>query len=364
MLKDRVVQWILRHTDVPLVGVDISDRSIKYMKIAQGKNVVFEAFGETEIPEGSVVSGEIRREEEMAALLRDLAHREQACFRGAGIVASLPEEKSFLRPLRLENVKPEDIGTAIRWEIETQIPLPVENLIYDYEVAPASASDSRRTNAVLTAFPRALVESYVRMFASAGMPLAAMELESQAIARAIVPDFAVSPARVILDMGRTRTSFIIVAAGEIVFTTTVAIGGQALEEGIAAVLGVSPEEASRIKKEIGLAKNVSEGKIFSALIPGVGALADELQRAIQAYQNHLVREAGAPGDVAEILLSGGDVNLAGLDTYLASVARIPCRRADSFAALRPRIGDAIPPIAYRESLGYAAAIGLALRGMP
>jgi len=325
--------------------------------------VAIEAFGEIEIPEGVMVSGEILREEEMIGLLRDLVRREHACFRGGGIVASLPEEKSFLRSLRLENVKSQDIGDAIRWEIEAQIPLPVENIIYDYDVVPGSPAESRSINAVLTAFPKALVESYVRMFTSAGMPLAAMELESQATVRALVSDFETSPARVIVDMGRTRTSFILLAAGEIIFTTTIAIGGHALEESIGTVLGVGPEEAARMKKEVGLAKNASEGKIFSALIPTVGALADELQRTIQSYQNHLVHEPGAHGDIVEILLSGGDANLSGLDTYLASVARIPCRRADSFEALRFHIGDAIPPIAYRESLGYATAIGLALRGM-
>ncbi len=359
-LQEKIVRWVRRFTDVPVAGMDISDRSIKCVKFGRGRSDFFEAFGETELPEGVIVGGEIRREEEAARILSDLARREQ-CLRGSAVVASLPEEKSFLRSLRLKNVKPEDIAGAVRWEIENQIPLPAENLIYDFETAPSRVGADEYRDVVLTAFPKELVNSYVRMFKNAGLRLAALELESQAIVRATVSEDAAQGVRVIVDMGRNRTSFAIVAAGRIAFTATVAVGGQMLEERIAQSLGVDQSEALRIKNEVGLAKSFSEGKIFSALIPAVSAFADELQRTIQAYQSHLEHAEGAGAGIAEILLSGGDANLLGLDTYLAGVTRIPCRRADSFAALRPRMGGGIPPIPYRESLAYAAAIGLALR---
>ena len=363
-MKDRVVQWVRRFTDMPVVGVDISDWSIKYMKITGAGTPVFEAFGEEKIPEGVIAGGEIKREDELAGVLRELAKKERACFRGAGVVASLPEEKSFLRPIRLKKVKAQDLRNAIRWEMEAQIPLPADELVFDYELLSGSGRESGVTDAVITAFPRAVVDSYVRVLKSAGFAPAALELESQAIVRAILPDLASAPALAVIDMGRTRTSFIIVAGGGIVFTTTVAVGGALFEENIVAALGVGQEEAIRIKKEVGLAKSVEGGKVFSALIPAVGAFADELTRAIQSYQNHLAHIPGGSSDIRGILLSGGDANLFGLDTYLASVARIPCTRADSFAALRPDIGDAIPPIPYHMSLAYTAAIGLALRGSP
>lgn len=360
MAQEKIVQWVKRFTDMPVAGMDISDRSIKYVKFGRGAKDFFEAFGEVELPEGAIAGGEIRQEEEIERILSDLRRREP-CLRGSAVVASLPEEKSFLRPLRLKNVSMENLEGAIRWEIEKQIPLPADNVIYDYEVVPGYDAGSGYTDAILTAFPRALVDSYVRMLTGAGLRLVALELESQAIVRATMPGGVAAGARVIVDMGRTRTSFAIVAAGEIVFTTTVAVGGKLLEEHIAKSLGVGQEEALRIKNEVGLSKSFLDGRIFSALIPAVGTFADELQRTIQAYQSHLAYARGVGSDIAEILLSGGDANLLGLDTYLASVIRIPCRRADSFAAIRSRMAGQIPPIPYHESMAYAAAIGLALR---
>lgn len=362
MVKDRVVSWVRRFTDMPVAGIDISDRSVKYVKFGRVGNVFLEAFGEVGMPEGAIVGGEIRREEDVARIFSDLARREK-CLRGSAVVASLPEEKSFLRPVRLKNVKPEDMEGAIRWEIEKQIPLSADDVAYGYEAMPGYGAEDGHIDAVLIAFPKALVESYVRVLTGAGLRLAALELESQAIVRATVPAGAGDGARVIVDMGRNRTSFAIVDGGGIVFTTTVAVGGQLLEERIVQALGVDGNEAMRIKNEIGLAKSFSEGKIFSALIPAVGAFADELQRAIQSYQSHLAHEQGVGGGITEILLSGGDANLFGLDTYLAAATRIPCRRADSFAAVRPRMALGVPPIPYHESLAYAAAIGLALRPM-
>lgn len=346
---------------MPAAGMDISDRSVKYVKFGRGREVFFETFGEADFPQGAIVGGEIRREDDVARILSDLARREK-CLSRSAMVVSLPEEKSFLRLIRLSNVKPEDLGGTIRWEIEKQIPLPADDLIYGYETIPGYGNQDGYIDAVLIAFPKALVESYVRVLKNAGLRLAALELESQAIVRAVAPGGA-GGARVIIDMGRSRTSFAIVVAGGIAFTTTVAVGGQLLEEHIASSLGVDEAEAMRIKNEIGLAKNFPEDKIFSALIPAVGTFADELQRTIQAYQSHRAHEQGAGSEIAEILLSGGDANLFGLDTYLASITRIPCRRADSFAAIRPRMALAVSPIPRHESLAYAAAIGLALRPM-
>ena len=360
-MKDEIFKWVRRFIKLPVVGIDISDRSVKYIKFAIGKELAFETYGEAEIPKGAIVGGEIKREDEVVRVLTELAVREEKYLRGAGVVASLPEEKSFLRSVPLEKVKPDDAGNAIRWEIEAQIPLPLADLAFDYEIVAARED---HLDVLLTAFPRTLVESYARVLDRAGLRPVALELESQAMVRAIAPRLGRSPASIIIDMGRTRTSFIIVSGGDIVFTTTIAVGGELLEENITKFLGVDHAEAARIKKEIGFAKYGYEGKVFAALIPALDALADELTRTMQSYQHHLAHIHGGTADITEIILSGGDANLFGLDTYLASATRIPVALADPFAAIRWVLGDAIPPIPRNEALAFSAAIGLALRGHP
>ncbi|MBI3630978.1 MAG: type IV pilus assembly protein PilM [Candidatus Sungbacteria bacterium] len=344
---------------IPSVGIDISDRNIKYVKFAPGKRFVCEAFGEVQMPEGIVVGGQIKDEGAVARVLRNLVGLKRSAWRGAGAVASLPEEKSFLRALQLTGVKPENAGNAVRWEMESQIPLSPDELVFDYEIIQASEVRSDHCDVTLTAFPRSLVESYVRVFARAGIPLIAFELESQAMVRAAGADAPASA--LLIDMGRTRSSLVIIVRGSIVFTTTIAVGGMLLEENLSKMLGVDRDEAARIKKEFGLSRQASDGAVFNALIPALDALADELSRTIRFYQQDLIKLHGGQGEIGVILLSGGDANLLGIDTYLASATQIPCRRADPFSGLTRLIGQGIPPIPRAEALAFTAAIGLAMR---
>ena len=92
-------------------------------------------------------------------------------------------------------------------------------------------------------------------------------------------------------------------------------------------------------------------------------LADELQRALGYYQDHVEHAHGASPSIASALLTGGDANLRGLDTYLASILKIPVARADIFSAVRGQSAYDIPPFTKTEGLAFATAFGLALRGI-
>lgn len=362
-MKERIIQWADRFIRLPVVGLDISDRSVKYAKLASGRRAAFEFFGEAEVPEGVITEGVVERESELAEVLRGILARVGGGFRTIGAVASLPEEKSFVRLLQISKVKPEEIEGAVRWQIEGQIPLPPEDAVYDYELISPSGGGVDHFDAVITAFPRRIVESYVRALKSAGFQPAALELESQAIARAVLRDAAAPEPRVVVDMGRNRTSFSICAAGSVVFTATVPVGGRILEAGIAEALKTDPEEAIRMKKEVGLAKDAYEGKVFLALLPSLETLANELGRAIAYYEDHMPHIHSGKRGIAGVLLSGGDANLRGLDTYLAAKIRVPVEIADPFSSIMPRLAYAVPPLPKSKALAYSAALGLSLRGI-
>lgn len=375
MMKEKIVQWVKRRTRLPAAGLDISDRSIKYARFAAPSRRLFAGatsaghaalvdYGEEEIPEGVVVRGVVEREDALAEALAKIAGRAGSAFRASGMVVSLPEEKSFLKLIQLPRVAEDAMAGAVRWGIEGQIPLAPEDMIYDFEEIRISGAPSDHRDAVVTAFPREIVVPYVRAIKAAGLAPVVLELESQAIIRAVARDPRAPEPMVVLDIGRTRTSVIIVAGGAILFTATIAVGGQVLETAIAEGLGVSEQEAVRIKKETGLSKTSHEGKLYAALLPPLVIIADELIRTIAYYRDHAAHAHGSADTVVSILLSGGDASLYGLDTYLAGTAHIPVARADPFAGLR-RVQGAreVSSMPYREALAFTAAIGLALRGM-
>lgn len=360
-MKTAIFNWLDSFITLPVTGLDISDRTIKYLSFRRGKNrrLSVEYFGEAQIPEGIVVKGEIKNEEGLAEALQILQRSGSRKLRSAFFAAALPEEKSFLRLIQIPAIKQEDVANAVRWEIENQVPLPPEEIIYDYEVIESADASPRHFDVQITAFPRGLVESYVAAFKKAGMQLAALELESQSIVRALWTRDA-SGARIILDVGRTRSSIVVFSGSAILFTSTLEIGGLLFEEHIAKRLGVPPQEAERIKKTDGLNKKARGGHVYQALLPAVGSLAGELSRAIGYYQGHAAHAHGAQKDISEILISGGDGTLTGLGPYLSRTLNIPVAAADPFWAIKDLGAYGIPPMTRTQAMAYTAAIGLAL----
>ncbi len=347
-------------------GLDISDETVKYLmfdpkKTAGGYRMI--ASGEFKVPDGAIVKGEILKEDELVEAFAAWRTQEKRIPRSTFFVVSLPEEKSFLRVIQLPHMKEEEVQHAIRWEIEANIPLAFEDLIYDYEVIGGVQSAGDHLDVVVTAFPKPLIETYVRVLDRAGLPLAALELESQAITRSVIPDFRDNSVRIIADIGRTRTSFIVCLGGVIVFTTTVELGGQLFEEHLAKAFHISQEEARLMKTRIGLNRKEHNGEVFDALLPIMAVLADELGRVIEYYRHHTQHMHGAPDAIESIMLVGGDANLLGLETYLSSALRIRCFLADPLVWAYPGHTFMIPPLRKNEALAFATTIGLALRGL-
>lgn len=363
-LKEKIVKSVDSYVGMPAFGFDISDRSIKYIKFYAKEKVELQDFGEINLPEGVILNGEIKQEEVLVEILKFWLARDGRSYRSLFPVVSLPEEQSFLRLIQLPNVKKEDVQNAIRWEIEANIPLAPEDLLYDYEIIEPFESDAvDHIDVVITAISKTISESYAGILKRVGWSPLALELESQAIARAVLPSVRNKSAKTIVDMGRNRTSLIVTAGGAIIFTKTIDIGGLNIENNIMKTLGVGQTEAPEVKKKYGLDKKAHDGKLFPAIFPVVAVLADELMRVAEYYQNHSEHMHGASGSIDEILLAGGDANLLGLDTYLSGFLKVQVNSANPFFSVVERLPSPVLTLHRNISLAFATAIGLGLRGV-
>lgn len=346
-----------------ITGLDISDLSMKYLAFDRAKKnkIIIGTYGEIGYPAGIITSGEVKDEEKLTTILKQWAVKEKKRLPSPFVVLSLPEEKSFIRAVQIPRVKSEDVANAVRWEIESQIPLPLEEVTYDYEIIESSQDNQDHLDVIITAFPRNILNAYMRAVKGAGLQPYAIELESQSVVRACVPQLSGSEATIIVDIGRTRTSFVIFAQGAILHTSTIEAGGFMFEEHIVKQLAIKAEEAVQFKINIGLDKTQRNGEVFSALAPAITIISDELVRAISYYRTHTTHTHGATSSIQRVLLTGGDANLRGLDTYLTSVLRVPVERADPISVVSGILAYDIPPLTKREALSFATAIGLALR---
>lgn len=328
------------------IGLDMSDRAVKFIELRRRLGgFAVGSFGEIAVPDGVIVDGEIRDEAELTRLLL------RAGFGRGPVVASLPDEHGVVRVLDLPDVPSRELAHAVRWEVEGLMPMPLHAVAYDYHSIPDARTAVHR-NALVVAYPRVLNDSYRRVLAAAGFSPIALEPESQAIARAVVPAGIPEPI-LVADIGAVRTSLAITTGGSVVFASSLPIGGRDMESAIARELGVSLEKARAVKIDAGLATSRHGGLVRAAVSGLLGKLAAGFAGALRSREG-----AG----VSAVYLCGGDANLIGLEKYLTVALKRPVVLADPFAnaALAP---GAVPPIPRAEALRYAAAIGLALRGI-
>jgi type IV pilus assembly protein PilM len=264
---------------------------------------------------------------------------------------ALPEEKGFLRTIRLTGIKEEEIGQALELQLEEHVPLPAAEIAFSYHV---SFREKEHCDVILEAFPKKIVNSYLDVCARAGALPVYIASELNATLRSIVPnDF--KKAAMLIDWGRTRTSFSIIEDGLLRFATTVAVGGVTLEEAIAKNLNVSMARASELKKESGMLQRKGSEQVFEAIVPIATAIKEEADKYINYWQTHSEhREAPE-----KIYLYGGESNLLGLQDYLMHELEIEVSLADPWVNVTfPE--KYLPEIKWKDSIRYTTTIGLSL----
>ncbi|MBI1957594.1 MAG: pilus assembly protein PilM [Candidatus Niyogibacteria bacterium] len=354
--------------DMPTMAVDISDRSVKYAELlSTRRGLRLGRFGAKKFEANIVEAGEIKKPAELSSVLASI-------FKPLGtgyVIASLPEERAYVATLQLPNLEAAALRGAIELELPEHIPLPPAEALFDHQVIPREervAHDGIRDDApthadvVVYAFPRMLAQQYVRVFLDAGLQPVAFEMETQALARSLLPPGGALAPVMIVDFGKTRTTFVIVVGATVRFTSTVSVAGESLDEGLMKALGVSASEAERTKKEKGMIKGKKNDAVFNALFPIVAAVADEIQRHVLFWNTHAEHAHQAHPQISKIILCGGDANLIGFKEYLAQKLRLPVFMGNVWQNVSA-FDEYVPEIPFNESLGFAVAVGMALRAV-
>ena len=334
------------------VGVDISDRSIKFAELLpKRKKLSLGRFGEKKLEPGIIVSGKIRDQKKLVESLSALKREHNLDF----VRVSLPEEQIYLFRLTIPRVEPAEVRGVIELQLEEHVPISLAEAVFDYDFI---GETPKGYELQVLALSSRVIESYLSIFKQSGLNPLSMELEAQAVARTVI--HAGDPGTyIVIDFGDARTGVLIVSGGVILFTSTVDVGGITLTNMIERAFQVSFEEAEKLKKENGLQRNKENKELFSVLLNGVSVLRDEISRHFIYWQTHKDESGKDRPKIEKIILCGGDSNLKGLADYLATSLRMKVEIADAWTNI-PIDPELIPEIGFSDSLSYVTALGLAL----
>ena len=339
---------------LPVCALDISDRSYKYLLLkSQGNAFAVSDFGEGSLPAGIVENGEIHQRDTLIAIFRDLFAKKRIQF----VSISLPEEKGFLKPIKMPtSVRADEIGSSLALQIEEHVPLPAAEIAFDYVL---SGIESDHFDIVLRAFPRSILDSYLDVAVKAGALPVFIEPEVDAMVRAVAP-FSYAGTGMLIDWGATRASFAVFYRNVVRFAATAPVGGALVTAAIAKHMSVSTEEADRFKKTKGLLaitkERINNDKATQAIMPLVSALLEETKRYMLYWQSHSENNSLPE----RIYLAGGDVNIQGLPEYFSAELGVSTVFANPWENISfPPFY--LPELSWKDSLRFISVIGLGLQ---
>lgn len=342
---------------MPAVGIDISDSSIKFLELVDsehGKGIG--RYGDAEIPPGVVERGEIKNVDILSGILKRLKEKHDLDF----IRASLPEEKVYLFTTKIPSIeaKESEIRNLIEFRLEENVPLSPAEAVFDFDL-PLGNEGAREREVGVAVYPRTTIEQYSELFEKAGLTPLSFEVEAQAIARSVIRE-GDDGTYMIIDFGRMRTGLAIVSRGLLSFTSTLDVVGETLTNAIAENFGVSTEEAERIKNESDFIKSKDNSELFVTLMKTISGLKGEVERHYRYWNARSDNRGRRLPPIEKIILCGGSSNVVGLREYLSGSLKIGAERANIWTNAFS-FDDVIPDIDFAHSLGYATAVGLALR---
>ena len=342
----------------PTIGFDISDHSIKFIElISDDSKLSLGRFGEREIPTGAVEGGELKDASQLTSILQELKNK----FGFKNVFVSLPDDKAYTINLTLPPMKPEEIRESIELQLEEHISLAVADVIFDYDLVPPVKNGAKLEVGVFV-LPRVIVEPYLKVFSQVGLNILAIELQSEALARALVLSGNISTT-VIVDIGRSHTAIFLLKNSVVTAVATIPIGGEAITKSLEKNLKIDFTQAEKLKTEKGLSRATSQKEVFSAIIPVISAIKDEIERRINfwlEYKEEGELVSAGPKVLNQIILSGGQSTLPGLAEYLEIHLKHPVILSNPWLKVFP-LGQTASVLGFNEASRFSTAIGLALR---
>ncbi len=366
----RGIRTILASPWPDLVGVDLSERSVKVVHVLRrGARVTRVESAERMLPSPDLKPAERRAATQRA--LRDIVR--ELSLKGKVAAASVSGSEVVIRRLALPELGRADLLPALTLECRKQVNFPIEEAEIRYEVLDRVERQGTREMLLLVCVARrrrlaevreALEESGLRPGLLTIRPVALRALLRSA--RATASDEVVA----YLDMGAYATHITVLKGEDVRFSREFGFGGATLTDALRAIvvpgqgtIELSLDDAEALKRAHGIPSGVEEAAVagripLSAvsimLRPTLERLARELWNSFDYCNEQFQGEA-----VTRLVLLGDGSRVRNLSEYLTGVLKIPVARADlakGVVGAVPGRAAGVPGAATASELGLGLAL--------
>lgn len=340
-------------------GLDIGATTVKVVSLTKAQNGYFlNAAMIAPTPGKGMTSESPLDQEELAQGIRRII--DEVRITSSLVHIALPENQVYTKVIEMPVLSDKELTSAIYWEAEQHIPVPLETVTIDWKVLRRPVNEpSAKMEVLLVGAPTLLIERYQKILALSGLTIATVETEILSTIRALVYSSAMlsqnmPPPTIIVHIGAFSTSLAIVKDGIISFTYSIPLGGTAINRAIAADFGFTIAQAEEYKKTYGISQSGLGVKISKASEPILTSILSEVKKALTFYSEKYNRDE----PIRQIILSGGNAKLPGLNVFFAQNCGIESVIANPWKIL---INQQLPAGILDKAPDYSIAVGLAMR---
>jgi len=345
-------------------GLDISDTSVKVLQLEKrGAHNWIRSCGFSRVAEGSIDDGMILDRDSVAWSVKNaIAKAGPNKINTKKVVCALPESKVFSRIIGIPEIDAKSADEAIKWEIEANIPLSVEQVYYDWQFLENEIQGEKREkkqNVLTAAVSKGMVDNLMDVIKLAGLEAYVLEPESIADARSLV-DYNGSRKEisVIVDLGFRKTILVIAEGNVPCFTSGIPFTSEGVTDLIAKHFGIGEKEAEELKSQQTNTRYDEKNSILAIADSLLENLVSGIEKSIDFYFSSIRKTTG---QADRIILVGGGSNLRGLPEFLSKRLSKTVEIGNPLANLN--LHESSPLIEKSIASSYSTVAGLALRGL-
>ena len=334
------------------VGLDIGSKTVKIVELVKEKDT-FKLRASGVIGYAGIGVDSLKTDKDAVPLSDSIRKLwKEAKIDSKEVRVALPESLVFTRTVKFPYLTDNEVESAIKWEAEQYIPIPVNEAIVRHQIIQRNENATPpEVIVLLVASPRDLVEKYQKVIHAAGLTLIALETELMSLVRSLAPSEGTA---MIVDFGARSTDIAISRNGQISFSRSISTSGDAITRAVAQGLGIEKTRAEEYKKTYGLSEKLLEGKVKAVIEPVFRLIIEEIKKSIQFYKSEEKGETPT-----SIILSGGSSGMPEAVSYLTRATGLEVDIGNPFARV------SVDPEAAKILAGfaplYSVAVGLAER---
>jgi len=163
------------------VGLNLSSSVINIVELLKLRNgFAVKRMARAEVPSEFVVKGEVHNIHDFSESLKEIWRKNKISDRKVFI--GIANQKVIAKEIRIPVINDDEIKNSIQYQINDFIPIPKDNIIYDYYIVEKKEDHSR---IMLVGAMKSMIDDVVSSFKAAGLIAQAIDLNCFALYRTL-----------------------------------------------------------------------------------------------------------------------------------------------------------------------------------